>query len=163
MTAERIDPPGRPGRRLIELVAIAVITASMSACAAFGLRPEPPVVAIDSVRPLSMSFDRQVLEFRLEISNPNPFSLPLEGLDFTASLAGESIATGTSRESIDIPARGDAIVAVTVDASVGRVLERLRRMLEERELVLDYTVDGTVLLANWPRPLPFDVRGDVQP
>jgi len=129
-------------------------------CASFpSVRPDPPTVSVAGVRPLSIGFTKQRLEFRLRVENPNDFELPLRSLDFVASLAGERIATGRSDERVVIPAEGEAIVAVDVETGVGRLIERMRDMLDDRQLDLDYDVSGFVRLDNWPARIPFDVGG----
>ncbi len=132
----------------------------LSACASIpGTKPEPPVVTLASVRPVSLSMLKQQLAFRLRVSNPNRFDLPLEALNLTARFAGEDFATGESAEEVTIPARGEGFVDVMVDAGLAQVLTRFSSMLDEGTLSLDYGVSGTVKLANWPRLIPFDADG----
>ena len=152
--ARRVPNAGFP---LGSLLALALL---VSGCAAFpSVRPDPPEVSVASVRPLSIGFTKQRLEFRLRVENPNDFELPLRSLDFVADLAGERIATGRSDERVTIPANGEAFVEVEVETGVGRLLERMRDMLENRTLELDYEVSGFVKLDNWPARIPFDVDG----
>ena len=133
---------------------------ALVACASFpSARPEPPKVSVAGVRPLNVSLTRQRLEFKLRVENPNPYDLPLRSLDFVANVAGEKIATGRSDERVTIPAEGDAIVAVEVVTGIDRLIGRMRSMLDDRTLELDYDVAGSVKLANWPRRIPFDVEG----
>lgn len=137
-----------------------ILLLTLGGCASIlGVRPEPPAVTLAGVRPLSLSMTRQQLEFRLRVSNPNRFELPLEALNFTASFAGEDFASGESNEEVTIPARGEAFVNVMVDAGLAQILTRFRSMLDAGTLALDYGVSGTVKLANWPRLIPFDADG----
>ena len=132
----------------------------LAGCASFpSVRPDPPTVSVAGVRPLSIGLTKQRLEFRLRVENPNDFELPLRSLDFVADLAGERIATGRSDERVTIPANGEEIVEVEVEAGIGRLLERMRDMLDNRTLDLDYEVSGFVKLDNWPARIPFDVGG----
>ena len=145
---------------LLGLVALQI---GFAGCSTFGgVRPEAPKVSVVSVRPLNLSLSRQQLLFRLHVANPNPFPVELQSLDFTASFAGEEIAEGLSNDEVTLPARGEALMDVEVDAGFDRVLERFRRMIERRELALDYAVEGHVKLANWPRRIPFDVDGELE-
>ena len=136
--------------------------ALLAGCAAMsGVKPEPPTVSVASVRPLNLSLRKQRLRFTLRVENPNGFDLPLEGLDFVATLGGDRVARGSSDEEVLIPARGEAEVSVDVTAGIDSVVDRLRAMVRNRTIDLDYAVAGTVELANWPRPIPFDVEGIV--
>lgn len=111
------------------------------------------------VRPLNVSLTKQRLEFKLRVENPNPYDLPLRSLDFVANVAGEKFATGRSDEHVTIPAEGEAIVAVEVITGIDRLIGRMRSMIDDRTLELDYGVTGSVKLANWPKRIPFDVEG----
>ena len=156
--------PARTSKlRRARFAAVAVAALALVAgCAAMsGVRPEPPVVSVASVRPLNLSLRKQRLRFRLRVENPNAFELPLEGLDFVATLGGDRVARGASDDPVVIPARGEAEVSIDVVAGVDTVVDRLRAMVRNRTVDLDYEVAGTVNLANWPRPIPFDVEGVV--
>ena len=155
-------PPGGTLGRAARAVAAAALATALAGCAALsGAKPEPPVVSVASVRPLNLSLSKQRLRFRLLVENPNGFDLPLEGLDFVATLGGDRVARGSSDEDVLIPANGSAEVSVDVVAGVDTVVDRIRAMVRNRTIDLDYTVAGTVDLANWPRPIPFDVEGIV--
>ena len=150
---------GRAGPR-VAMAALCLL--ALAGCAAMSsAKPQPPVVSVASVRPLNLSLGNQRLRFRLLVENPNAFELPVEGLDFVATLGGDRVARGSSDETVTIPARGEAEVSVDVVAGVDTVVDRLRAMVRNRTIDLDYTVAGTVELANWPRPIPFDVDGVV--
>lgn len=131
-----------------------------SGCAALpSVKPQAPQVSVAGVRPLNVSLTRQKLEFRLRVQNPNDYDLPIRSLDFVAELAGDRIASGKSDERVTIPANGEAEVLVDVVTGIGRLVGKLRSMLEDRSLDLDYGVTGSVKLANWPTRIPFDVDG----
>ena len=151
-----------PAPRSARALAAALAVALLAGCAAVSkVKPEPPTVSVASVRPLNLSLSRQRLRFRLLVENPNGFELPLEELDFVATLGDDRVARGSSDEDVIIPANGSAEVSVDVVAGIASVLDRLRSMVRNRTIDLDYTVAGTVTLANWPRPIPFDVEGIV--
>ncbi len=134
----------------------------IAGCAAMSaVRPEAPVVSVAGVRPLNLSLTKQRLRFTLRVENPNAFELPVDSLDFVARVGDERIASGGSDEPVVVPANGEAEIDVDVVAGIDTVLGRMRSMLEDRTIDLDYRVDGTVKLANWPRRIPFDVEGVV--
>ena len=155
-------PARAPASAVATALGAALALALLAGCAAMSkVRPEPPTVSVASVRPLNLSLRKQRLRFRLLVENPNGFELPLEGLDFVATLGGDRVARGSSDEDVIIPANGSAEVSVDVTAGIDSVVDRLRAMVRNRTIDLDYTVAGTVSLANWPRPIPFDVDGVV--
>lgn len=103
----------------------------------------------------------QRLEFELLVKNPNRFALQIQGLDFTASINGEQLATGDSDQSVTVPAVGEALVDVQVVLGLAQLLSQARKLLTRSEQgPVYYGVSGTVDLENWPSPIPFDVEGE---
>ena len=135
----------------------------LSSCSSLPLKkPQAPSVSVASVRPLNLSLTRQRLEFSLNVKNPNPYNLPLEGLDFVATFAGEKLATGESNDKVTLPANGEAIVKVEVKAALGTLVSRFQSMLNSGDINLQYGVTGNVKLANWPARIPFNVDGELE-
>lgn len=136
----------------------------VSGCATMlSKKPQAPVVKIAAVRPLNLSFTKQRLAFTLQVHNPNDYDLPLQNLDFVASLAGNNIATGKSDQAVTLPANGEATVEVEVEARINKLLSQFQRMLSTNSINLEYGVKGHVKLANWPTRIPFDVVGEFEP
>lgn len=126
-------------------------------------KPQAPIVKIAAVRPLNLSFTKQRLAFTLQVHNPNAYDLPLQSLDFVASLAGNNIATGKSDQAVTLPANGEATVEVEVEAKINKLISHFQSMLSANSINLEYGVKGHVKLANWPTRIPFDVVGEYEP
>lgn len=142
---------------------LVLLSCALAGCAAMSaVRPKPPVVSVAGVRPLNLSLTKQRLRFRLLVENPNAFDLPVDSLDFVAKVGDERIARGSSDEPVVVPANGEAELSVDVTAGIDTVMDRVRSMLKDRTIDLDYRVDGTVKLANWPKRIPFDVDGTLE-
>jgi len=67
----------------------------LTSCAT--LTPQEPTIELTDVRPLNLSLSGQRLAVTLNVINPNSFDLNLQGVDITATLAGEPVATGRRR------------------------------------------------------------------
>jgi len=119
------------------------------------------LLALISVRPLNLSLSNQKLAFKLRVKNPNSYDLPMQSLKFTARFAGQDIAEGASDKAVTLPAKGEAVMEVSVNAGINRVLERFRNMISSGTIELDYGVKGNIKLANWPTRIPFDVEGEL--
>jgi len=139
-----------------------VLTLSLAACNTIPTsRPEAPKVTLESVKPLKIGLREQQLLFTLKVSNPNSFDLPLQALNFVAALDGTQVATGSSSEAVTLPALGDAILKLTVNSQINKVLSQLMLLISNKTAALDYDVNGTLQLANWPIRIPFAVDGIV--
>lgn len=148
---------------LLITICILTVLAAPGCATILSKKPLAPVVKIAAVRPLNLSFTKQRLAFTLQVHNPNDYDLPLENLDFVASLAGDNIATGKSDQAVTLPANGEATVEVEVEARINQLLSQLQSMLSTNSINLEYGVKGHVKLANWPTRIPFDVVGEFEP
>jgi len=140
-----------------------LLVMALTACSSIPLsKPISPKVQIVSVKPTNLSLSKTNLEFKLRVANPNGYDLPLQQLEFTASFAGDEIASGSSKDAVTIPAHGEAILRLSVATKLSKVFGQLRAMLEAKEYDLAYGVKGSVKLANWPVRIPFDVEGELE-
>lgn len=148
----------------------AVLLLLVSGCASLEkAKPVAPEVSIASVRPLNLSLSGQKLNFTLRVKNPNAFDLPVQSLEFAATLAGKKIAEGVNNSAVTIPANQEAMMDVVVVAGLSTVIEQFKSIAgslgkdlsTEEGINLDYGVKGAVKLANWPTKFPFDVKGDL--
>ena len=125
-------------------------------------RPLAPRVAVDSVKAEKIGLTRQHLLFRLAVSNPNNFDLPLQAINFIAAVDGVELAQGLSTERVTIPANGKAMLEVHVSTSVNKLLGRLLLAANQNRKNVAYDVRGFVKLSNWPARIPFNVDGALQ-
>ncbi len=141
-----------------------IIFTVFAGCSSFPLKKtEPPIVSISSVRPLNLSFSQQKLAFKLKLFNPNPYDVPIESIDFVASLAETELASGISEQGVTLPANGHEFMIVEVIIGIDRLLGQVQLMLKSANLTLGYNIRGQVKLAQWPRKIPFVVEGEVSP
>lgn len=144
------------------LVISCLLLSGLTACSALPLnRPEPPEVTLVSVEPQKIGVLEQQLLFTLRLSNPNDYSLPMKSLTFVASLDGKSVAKGSSNDELVLPANGDALLPLTVNASMTSMFSQLLRLASRSADSLNYEISGHLRLSNWPARIPFTVDGSV--
>jgi LEA14-like dessication related protein len=85
-----------------------------------------PVTRVPAVRVTSLRLDRMTLQgaslvLGLEISNPNGFGLGLASLEYRFAVSGRDWASGTSRRTSNIGARGSGQVDIPIDLDFGAV------------------------------------------
>ncbi len=158
------------GGLLVRAVWFVMALFTLSACATLeNAKPVAPEVSIASVRPMNLSLSGQKLNFTLRVKNPNAFDLPVQSLEFAATLAGKKIAEGVNNSAVTIPARQEAMMDVIVVAGLSTVIDQFKSIAgsigedlkSEEGISLDYGIKGAVKLANWPTKFPFDVKGDL--
>ena len=94
-----------------QVAATLAAAALLSACAPHFEKPDIHVV---SVGVKSMSVQAQELRVHLKVVNPNGIALPIEGVNYTVLVNGESFARGETAEPITVPPHGASDVEVPV-------------------------------------------------
>lgn len=146
----------------IELLCLVVLLV-LTGCASIpSSQPKAPQIEVESVKAIKLGLTRQDLVFRLKISNPNEFDLPLQTLNFIASMNDKEVAQGMSNERITIPANDTEMLDVHVSARIGALLGTILRSASNNAEQIPYVVRGFVKLANWPTRIPFNVDGTVE-
>lgn len=147
---------------VLKVVLLLLLGALVTGCQSIpSSKPLPPTVQIESIRAVKMSLTRQELAFKLKINNPNDYDLPLQYLNFVASLDGNELAQGVSNERVTLPAKEDASIEVLVSTRINKLLGQLLLATSNDEKSIAYDVKGFVKLSNWPTRIPFNVDGQV--
>jgi LEA14-like dessication related protein len=120
-----------------------------------------PSVAVDDVSLQSISLGGATVRVLLDLRNPNPFALPIEGVDWTLDLAGAKALDGQSDLDERIPANGSAPVAMTVTIGAAEAAGAIAKLLEGARA---YQLNGNVKVATPLGPLgvPFSRAGTLQ-
>lgn len=148
--------------RLTSIVVCVILLLGLASCASIPTSaPIAPTVALKSVKPLKLSFSRQELAFQLEVSNPNPYDLPIQTLSFIANLEDKEVAQGISNERVTLPANGKAIVEIIVSTRIQQILGQILSLNSKNTSEMKYDVKGFVKLSNWPLKIPFTTDGKV--
>jgi LEA14-like dessication related protein len=134
-----------------------LVAAALSGCALLLPRLQTPKLSIVAVEVRRADFWQQQLTVRMRVENPNDRGLPVRGISYTILVDGETLATGASDASFEVPARGTADFNMNVTADVaGPVLAVLARGRGP----VDYHLRGKVELEHgWLRSMPFEERG----
>ncbi len=146
-------------RLSISLVLLA--TVFLGACATLSPYKESPRVSLVSIQPQEMKFLEQRFALQLRILNPNNVAIPVEGLSYSIEINGREFAYGVSRQAVEIPAFGEALLDVEVVSNLLNVMQQLQALSGESRESLDYRLKGKISLANSPLSLPFDYSGEL--
>lgn len=143
-------------RILSVCVLLPAVFAMLSGCAALRLsNAEAPSVAVSNVALGDFSLAEQALEVTLEVSNPNAFSLPVDGIDYALQVDGETLADGATNESFTLPANGRETVTLSVTGDVLKGLARYQSWRQSDRNAVDYVLSGSLRLVGVPVSLPF--------
>ena len=140
---------------------VLVAAVSLSACAGAGAVIDSPKVDLTSVELTSANFRRQTFLLSFDISNPNPFPLPVKAVEYRVIFDNEKFAGGETQESFTVPARGDDTFAISVDldflSSATHLTSLFRGGFREN---VSYELRGS-LAVDIPlvKPIPFSSSG----
>lgn len=142
-------------RRLLMLCCVLML----AGCAGLGLL-EKPQVALAGMELDEIGLFEQRFLVTLRVSNPNAQSVTVDGVEFSLDLNGEPFASGLSGGKVTLPARGDALVRVTVATSLGRMWKQLRS-LQSLDKPLPYRMTGKLYTPWIPGGMPFEKTGEL--
>jgi LEA14-like dessication related protein len=134
--------------------------ASMTACAGTGTVIDSPRVDLIGVELTSASFRRQTFLLRFDVSNPNPFPLPVKAVEYRVDFDNEKFG-GKTQGSFTVPARGDDSFAISVDLDILSTATHLTSLLSGgfRENV-SYELRGSLAVdIPFVNPIPFSSSG----
>lgn len=149
----------RLGFRIAPFILLLVLTVSLGACAS---KPDPvsPHVRVIGLRVLPQgNLLEQRLEVTLRISNPNDFSLTLDGMRFWLDLNGREFAHGLGNERVKIGRLDEASYHVVVSTGLVEIIVQLTRLGGKQGI--DYTVRGDVFVRG-AGVHPFERSGTLQ-
>jgi len=146
------------------LVALAFVVA---ACAGLGQRLAAPKVDVVGVRLDRVQDARAYFGVTVELANPNPRPIDVEGFDAALAVEGEVVATASLIAPVQVPANGAAraeLAAQTgVDVLVRAAIAAMRRgaaTTPGHGPSLQYAIEGTAVFNGGLR-VPFVKRGEL--
>lgn len=132
-------------RRQVTLV-IMFAVGGLGACASL---PEnvisKPEVSLRDVQVMGLGFKSQTFLLSFDVSNPNPFPLPVNHVSYDVRLDGERFASGKTESDLSVPAGGESQFAISVELD----------LLSSAPRLLSIVRDGT------RREVPYRLEGQL--
>jgi len=140
-----------------------VVLLLCGACASQGPVIKTPDVRLDGVRLQSVSLGKQTFLLSFNVTNPNPFPLPVKGLSYRVLLDEQPFASGRTAGRFDIPASGDGAFSISVDLDLINSAAGLTSILGSAAAhPVPYALDGRLDIAMpFTRPLRFGGDGTI--
>jgi LEA14-like dessication related protein len=70
---------------------------------------------LKNVHVVGLGFKSQTFLLSFDVSNPNPFPLPVRDFAYSVKLNGKRFASGETQNQFTIPANGDSSFAISVE------------------------------------------------
>lgn len=145
---------------------IGTLTAALllTACAAQETLVSSPTVNLNQVQMSRLSFSGQTFLLRFDVSNPNPFPLPVTCVRYSVRLGEYRFASGETRGEFSVPAAGDGSFTISVDLDMLQQSPQLSSLLMRgvRDGI-DYELRGSLDLdIPFTKPIPFSSSGAIR-
>ncbi len=123
-----------------------------------------PSVELSGVEVVGLGFNSQTFLLSFDVSNPNPFALPVEAVSYGIALDGQRFASGSTDSQFTVPAAGNGKFAISVELDLLNTAPSLLSIVRQsiREDV-SYELNGefTVGIPLAP-PVAFSNRGSIR-
>lgn len=145
------------------LCGLAILVLLLGACA--GNRPavQSPEVALRGVELTSLSFREQTFVLSFDVSNPNPFPLPVRSVRYKVFLEQQQFASGETAGRFTVPASGSGSFDISVELDLVNSASQLSTLLRAgSSRPLAYELHGSLAVAiPFSRPLEFSRSGTI--
>ena len=141
-----------------------VVACSLSACASTGDLISSPSVSLKNVQLTKADFSGQTFLLGFDVTNPNPFPLPIMAVSYGVELDGYRFATGQTEGGFTVPARGDGEFAISVQLNLLKTAPQLLYIVHEgvkRDIPYELTGQLGVDIP-FTKPVPFATSGAVR-
>ena len=147
--------------RLMVALALSGVLSIVAACAGLTQKPPPPRISVVGLEVVQMGVLEQQYVLKLRLQNTNDVDLTIKGMDYELFINDHPFAYGVSRELVQLPSFGEAILELELISSLARVFEQLQAWETALNKHVNYRIIGSAKLNNWPRKIPFETKGEI--
>jgi len=122
---------------------------------------ETPSVSITSVRTAPSAGALPDFVIGLRVINPNRTALPVQGISYAVSLAGNEVIRGVGNDFPVIEAYGQADLTITASANLFAGIRLFSELLRSPQDSVDYDVDARLDLGGLRPTLRVRDRGNL--
>ena len=144
--------------------AIAAAGLMLGACATLEDIVSAPNVSLRNVHVESLDIDEQTFLLSFDVTNPNPFPLPIKTISYGVELDGMRFASGKTVSSFTVPSGSDAQFAITVNLNLLRTSPELLFVVRDGvRKDIPYTLKGSLGFdIPYASPTHFESTGHVR-
>lgn len=95
-----------------------VLSVLLSSCASFENIVTAPNVSLRNVHIEDIGMGGQTFVLAFDVTNPNPFPLPIKTVDYSVKLDGHRFASGAAVSAFTVPAGSDSEFGISVDVNL---------------------------------------------
>lgn len=150
----------KPIRSLCRIT-IVLLTAMSAACATILFDIQPPEITVSSFRLLPSQGTALNFAIMLHIKNPNPVTLKLNGISYSASIEGHRIITGTADALGSVEANGEGEYPILARANLVSGAALLVDLARNPKELVSYEFDATIDIGGLLRDIRIRKQGEL--
>lgn len=136
----------------------------LTACSSTGQVISAPGVSLRNVELVEIDFSGQTFVLGFDVTNPNPFPLPISTVSYGVKLGGYHFAGGQTRGGFTVPASGDGEFAISVELDLLRTAPQMLHIVrggEQNDIA--YELKGQLGIdIPFAKPISFKSSGTVR-
>lgn len=150
--------------KIVYLSGLALAACLLSACASTGPLISSPGVSLRNVQMTEIDLTGQVFLLGFDVTNPNPFPLPIKVVSYGVELDGYRFATGRTKGNFTVPANGDGEFAISVELNLLKTAPQLLYIVRDGVMRdIPYELTGTLGIdIPLVEPLEFASEGEIR-
>ncbi len=130
--------------RALHKIFVVLLMAMSAACATLLFDIQQPEITVSSFRALPSQGTALNFEIMLHVKNPNPVTLKLNGISYSASIEGHRIITGTADALGSVEANGEGDYPILAQANLVSGAALLVDLLKDPKELVSYEFDATI-------------------
>ena len=148
-------------RMQASLVAMGVL---LSGCATLENVVSAPNVSLRNVHVQEVGFDKQTFLLAFDVTNPNPFPLPIKSVSYGVRLDGHHFAGGEAASAFTVPAGSDGEFAISVDLNLLKTAPELLFIVRDAaRRDIPYALEGKLAIdIPYTKPIRFESDGAIR-
>lgn len=141
--------------------AVLLTAVLLSACASLEDIVSAPNVSLRNVHVQNIEFGSQTFILAFDVTNPNPFPLPIKTISYGVKLDGHRFASGEAKSALTVPAGGDGEFAISVDLNLLQTAPQLLFIVEDAtRRDIPYSLEGQLGFdIPYAKPCRFENTG----
>lgn len=140
---------------------LALMAMLLSACATLEEAIHAPRVSLRNVDVENIDFRVQTFVLAFDVTNPNPFPLPINSIRYGLELDGHHLLSGQALSAITVPAGGGGAFAISVSIDLLRTSPKMMFIVRDgTRRDIPYAIEGSLGIdIPSTKPIKFENSG----
>ncbi len=148
----------------VRIVMAGLMCVLLSDCASTGNLIEAPSVSLTGVRVTEIELSGQTFLLGFDVTNPNPFPLPVSAVSYGVVLGGYRFASGETAGGFTVPASGQGEFAISVKLNLLKTAPQLLYIVRDGiRSDISYELKGEFGVGiPFTKPVKFKSAGQIR-